>query len=41
MKQEIVDPKQDFMDALDELEKDRGINKEIIIDTIEQALLTA
>ena len=41
MKQEIVDPKQDFMDALDELEKDRGINKEIIIYTIEQALLTA
>lgn len=41
MKQEIVDPKQDFMEALDELEKDRGINKEIIIDTIEQALLTA
>ena len=41
MKQEIVDPKQDFMEALDELEKDRGIDKEIIIDTIEQALLTA
>ena len=31
----------EFMEALDELEKDRGINKEIIIDTIEQALLTA
>lgn len=41
MKQEMIDPKQDFMEALDELEKDRGINKEIIIDTIEQALLTA
>lgn len=31
----------EFMEALDELEKDRGIDKEIIIDTIEQALLTA
>ena len=31
MKQEMIDPKQDFMEALDELEKDRGINKEIII----------
>ncbi len=32
---------QEFMLALDELEKDRGIDKEILIDTIEQALLTA
>ena len=31
----------EFMEALDELEKDRGIDKEILIDTIEQALLTA
>ena len=31
----------EFMEALDELEKDRGIDKEVIIDTIEQALLTA
>ena len=31
----------EFMEALDELEKDRGIEKEILIDTIEQALLTA
>lgn len=31
----------EFMEALDDLEKDRGIDKEIIIDTIEQALLTA
>ena len=30
----------EFMEALDELEKDRGIDKEILIDTIEQALLT-
>ena len=27
----------EFMEALDELEKDRGIDKEVIIDTIEQA----
>ena len=32
---------QEFMLALDELEKDRGIDKDILIDTIEQALLTA
>jgi len=31
----------EFMEALDELEKDRGIDKETLIDTIEQALLTA
>ena len=31
----------EFMEALDELEKDRGIDKDILIDTIEQALLTA
>ena len=31
----------EFMEALDELEKDRGIDKEVLIDTIEQALLTA
>ena len=31
----------EFIEALDELEKDRGIDKEILIDTIEQALLTA
>ena len=31
----------EFMEALDELEKDRGIEKDILIDTIEQALLTA
>ena len=31
----------EFMEAFDELEKDRGIDKEILIDTIEQALLTA
>lgn len=31
----------EFVDALEELEKDRGIDKEILIDTIEQALLTA
>ena len=41
MKQESIDPKQDFMEALDILETERGIDKEIIIDTIEQALLTA
>lgn len=41
MKQENIDPKEDFMEALDILEKDRGIDKEIIIDTLEQALLTA
>lgn len=32
---------QEFMLALDELEKDRGIDKDVLIDTIEQALLTA
>ncbi len=32
---------QEFMQALEELEKDRGIDKDILIDTIEQALLTA
>ncbi|SCH07093.1 MULTISPECIES: transcription termination factor NusA [unclassified Romboutsia] len=31
----------EFIEALDELEKDRGIDKDILIDTIEQALLTA
>lgn len=31
----------EFMEALDELETDRGIDKEILIDTIEQALLSA
>lgn len=31
----------EFMEALDELVVDRGIDKEILIDTIEQALLTA
>ena len=32
----------EFMEALDELEKDRGIDKEILIDTIEQSFfLTA
>ncbi|MGL6105919.1 transcription termination factor NusA [Romboutsia sp.] len=31
----------EFADALEELEKDRGIDKETLIDTIEQALLTA
>ncbi|MEG0181464.1 MAG: NusA N-terminal domain-containing protein, partial [Peptostreptococcaceae bacterium] len=31
----------EFMEALEELEKDRGIDKDILIDTIEQALLTA
>lgn len=31
----------EFMEALDELEKDRGIDKDVLIDTIEQALLTA
>ncbi|MBN8046505.1 transcription termination/antitermination protein NusA [Paraclostridium bifermentans] len=31
----------EFVEALEELEKDRGIDKEILIDTIEQALLTA
>ena len=31
----------EFIEALDELEKDRGIDKETLIDTIEQALLTA
>ena len=31
----------EFMEALDELEKDRGIDKETLIDTLEQALLTA
>ena len=31
----------EFMEALDELEKDRGIDIDILIDTIEQALLTA
>ncbi len=31
----------EFMEALDELEKDRGIDKDILIDTIEQALSTA
>ena len=31
----------EFIQALDELEKDRGIDKDILIDTIEQALLTA
>ncbi len=31
----------EFMEALEELEKDRGIDKAILIDTIEQALLTA
>ena len=41
MKQEKIDAKQDFIEALDVLEKDRGIDKEIIIDTLEQALLTA
>jgi len=32
---------QEFIEALEELEKDRGIDKDILIDTIEQALLTA
>ena len=31
----------EFIEALEELEKDRGIDKDILIDTIEQALLTA
>ena len=31
----------EFIEALDELEKDRGIDKYVLIDTIEQALLTA
>ena len=31
----------EFIEALDELEKDRGIDKDVLIDTIEQALLTA
>ncbi|MGL5694499.1 MAG: transcription termination factor NusA [Peptostreptococcaceae bacterium] len=31
----------EFVEALEELEKDRGIDKDILIDTIEQALLTA
>ena len=31
----------EFMQALEELEVDRGIDKDILIDTIEQALLTA
>lgn len=31
----------EFMEALNELVVDRGIDKEILIDTIEQALLTA
>ena len=31
----------EFMEALDELETYRGIDKEILIDTIEQALLSA
>ncbi|MFI3210281.1 MAG: transcription termination factor NusA [Peptostreptococcaceae bacterium] len=31
----------EFIDALDELEKDRGIDKAILVDAIEQALLSA
>ena len=31
----------EFIEALDELEKDRGIDKDVLIDTIDQALLTA
>ena len=28
----------EFIEALDELEKDRGIDKDVLIDTIEQIL---
>ena len=31
----------EFIEALEELEKDRGIEKDILIDAIQQALLSA